>query len=285
MRDRAERLGYARVSTADLAGARTIVDEAGGDERVMQTMLADFVSFARAQLTVLEGNVRDGADEFLTVGRRWEEAGFTVPGIYTWRTDAALALAQLGERDQAREVVEVDVEWARRYGAPHLLGLALRAAGVVEGGNDGLVLFEEAVNALEGSQAHLARAYAQVDYGAALRRSGRRSQGCAMLRRGLDLADRCGAAALAERARREVVVAGGRPRRARMSGVEALTPSERRVAQLAGEGMTNRDIAQELFVTLRTRRASFDQCLRQARDPLAGGATGGAERQAELSHA
>ena len=49
MRDRAERLGYAGVSTADLAGARTIVDEAGGDERVMQTMLADFLSFARAQ--------------------------------------------------------------------------------------------------------------------------------------------------------------------------------------------------------------------------------------------
>jgi len=245
-------LADALIERGDFAGAREVIDEVGGDERVMHSVLGDFIALAAARLTVLEGRVREGADELLTVGRRWEEAGFTVPVIYTWRPEAALALAQLEERDQAREVLEVDLDWARRYGAPRLLGVALRVAGTVEGGDDGLVLLEEAVSVLEGSQAHLARAYAQVDYGAALRRSGRRSQGLAMLRRGLDLSDRCGATALAERARQEVVVAGGRPRRARLSGVEALTASERRVAQLAGEGLTNRDIAQTLFITLRT---------------------------------
>lgn len=245
-------LAHALIERADLTGAREVIDEVGGDERVVHSVLGDFIALAAARLTVLEGRVREGADELLTVGRRWEEAGFTVPVIYTWRTEAALALAQLEERDQAREVLEVDLDWARRYGAPRLLGVALRVAGTVEGGDDGLVLLEEAVSVLEGSQAHLARAYAQVDYGAALRRSGRRSQGLAMLRRGLDLSDRCGATALAERARQEVVVAGGRPRRARLSGVEALTASERRVAQLAGEGLSNRDIAQRLFITLRT---------------------------------
>jgi DNA-binding CsgD family transcriptional regulator len=56
---------------------------------------------------------------------------------------------------------------------------------------------------------------------------------------------------LAARAREELVTAGARPRRERLSGVEALTASERRVAQMAAAGMTNREIAQALFVTIK----------------------------------
>ena len=63
---------------------------------------------------------------------------------------------------------------------------------------------------------------------------------------------RCGALRLAGRAREELVAAGARPRRAALSGRDALTPSERRVAQLAADGMTNREIAQALFVTEKT---------------------------------
>jgi DNA-binding NarL/FixJ family response regulator len=71
------------------------------------------------------------------------------------------------------------------------------------------------------------------------------------LRRALDLAAACGALALATRAREELVAADARPRRERVSGVESLTASERRVAQMAAAGMTNREIAQALFVTMK----------------------------------
>ncbi|MDQ3647646.1 MAG: helix-turn-helix transcriptional regulator [Actinomycetota bacterium] len=73
-----------------------------------------------------------------------------------------------------------------------------------------------------------------------------------MLAVGLELAERCGASALLERARTELIATGARPRRSVRTGVDALTASERRVASLAADGRTNRDIAQELFVTPKT---------------------------------
>jgi DNA-binding CsgD family transcriptional regulator len=65
----------------------------------------------------------------------------------------------------------------------------------------------------------------------------------------MDLAHELGARVLTERSRDELVAAGSRPRRYARSGVDALTPSELRVARLAADGRTNREIAQELFVT------------------------------------
>ena len=91
-----------------------------------------------------------------------------------------------------------------------------------------------------------------VDLGAALRRRGRTEAAREPLREALHLADRDGAVRLAERARAELRAAGARPRRAALTGRDALTPAERRVAALAAEGRTNRQIAQELFVTQRT---------------------------------
>ncbi len=72
------------------------------------------------------------------------------------------------------------------------------------------------------------------------------------LARGLSLAVACGAPPLAERARAELQAAGVRARADALSGVGALTASERRVADLATEGHTNKDIAQLLYVTPKT---------------------------------
>ena len=91
-----------------------------------------------------------------------------------------------------------------------------------------------------------------ADLGAALRRAGHRAESRDVLRVALDLAHRCGAIALTERTRTELLAAGGRPRRPVLSGLDSLTPSERRVAQLAADGLSNRDIAQNLFITTRT---------------------------------
>jgi DNA-binding NarL/FixJ family response regulator len=96
---------------------------------------------------------------------------------------------------------------------------------------------------LEVSDARLEHARALADLGGALRRAGHRAESREILRPALDLAHRCGALALTERARTELIAAGGRPRRLVLSGLDSLTPSERRIAQLAAAGLSNRDIA------------------------------------------
>ncbi|HEV2777693.1 MAG TPA: helix-turn-helix transcriptional regulator, partial [Solirubrobacteraceae bacterium] len=90
------------------------------------------------------------------------------------------------------------------------------------------------------------------ELGAARRRGRGRSAARDPLERGMELAHRCGAAGLAERAHTELRATGARPRRLVRSGADALTPSERRVAELAAEGRTNREIAAELYVTVAT---------------------------------
>jgi DNA-binding NarL/FixJ family response regulator len=95
-------------------------------------------------------------------------------------------------------------------------------------------------------------AQTQLAAGTALRRAGRTVEARDALRLALDLAHRCGATALEREALAELRAAGGRPRRPLTSGAGALTPSERRVAELAAAGSLNREIADTLFVTIST---------------------------------
>ena len=84
-----------------------------------------------------------------------------------------------------------------------------------------------------------------------MRRDGQRAAARDPLARALELAAGCGAGPLAARVRDELRAAGARPRRPWRTGVDALTPSELRVARLAAEGRSNREIAGELYVTLK----------------------------------
>jgi DNA-binding NarL/FixJ family response regulator len=146
---------------------------------------------------------------------------------------------------------------------PRELGIALRAAGLAEGGDRGIERLSESVQVLEVSPAVLEHARALADLGASLRRRGQRSHAREPLRRALDLAHRCGATALADRAHAELVATGARPRRAVFTGLDALTASERRVAEMAAEGLTNRQIAQALFVTEKTVESHLGQTYRK----------------------
>jgi DNA-binding CsgD family transcriptional regulator len=128
----------------------------------------------------------------------------------------------------------------------------LRTLGLLEGGNQGIACLQEAVELLRSGAARLELARCQVELGAALRRFNRRNDARQPLREGLDLAHRCGAQRLTRRARAELIAAGARPRRPILSGLQALTPSERRVAELASKQMSNPEVAQALFITLNT---------------------------------
>jgi DNA-binding CsgD family transcriptional regulator len=111
---------------------------------------------------------------------------------------------------------------------------------------------EASVATLANTPARLEHAHSLVALGSVRRRAGRAADARAPLAEGLALARRCGAVALAERAYDELAATGARPRKIVRAGAEALTASERRVAEMAAAGMSNRDIAQALFVTVRT---------------------------------
>ncbi len=138
------------------------------------------------------------------------------------------------------------------FGAPRGLGVARRVRGLAVGGKKGIEVLSEAVAVLGNWVGRLEHARALTDLGAALRRANRRSDAQEPLREGLSLARRCGAFALAQRAHDELEATGARPRKILRTGVDALTPSERRIARMAADGMANKEIAQALFVTVRT---------------------------------
>jgi DNA-binding CsgD family transcriptional regulator len=172
--------------------------------------------------------------------------------VAPWRSGAALALQQLDRRDEALPLAREELELSRVWGAPTAIGRSLRALGLIEGGRRGLDLLEESVAVLGASPAAFELLQSQVELGAALRRSNRRADARELLRDCLDRAERSGAGLLARHARDELLATGARPRRLVVTGVESLTPSDRRIASLAAEGMTNREIAQSLFVTTKT---------------------------------
>jgi DNA-binding NarL/FixJ family response regulator len=173
------------------------------------------------------------------------------PSVAPWRLLKAEALALLQRRDEALALAQTDLELARRFGAPGTVGIALRVLGTLER-EAGLDHLRQAVEVLSESPARLEHAKALAALGAALRRVGSRAEAREPLRAALALAERCGARPLAERTRAELVATGARPRHTARHGVDALTTQELRIARLAADGGSNREIAQELFLTIRT---------------------------------
>ena len=251
------------IERGDLDGAAGALARVAAGEEFPETVHLISFRTSRARLRILQGRTREGLAELLELGRRFEAIGGRNPAVYSWRSPAALALLELDEREEARRLGSEEVELARQWGAPRALGKALRTAGLVEGGEAGLLLLRAAVDVLEDSPALLERARALTELGAALRRANRRAEAREPLRQGLEVAHGCGAKPLAQRAHTELVATGARPRRLALSGVEALTPSERRVADMAADGMTNRDIAQALFVTPRTVEVHLSSAYRK----------------------
>ncbi len=205
---------------------------------------------ARGRHALASGDPRAARGHFLAAGRLAREVlGTTNPAVAPWRSEAALAERQLGAGDAAVALAAEEVEDARRYGAPRALAVALRAQAIVLGGPEGVELAAEAAQAAQDAGAALEHARALGTLGTLLRANRRRSEAQEVLRRALDLAAEGEAHALVRGLRGELVVAGGRPRRARTHGLPSLTAGEQRVALLAADGLTNRQIADALFVT------------------------------------
>ena len=215
--------------------------------------LAGRASVATRQLLgrvkLATGRHEDGLADLLACREPENVWGIRTPAHSTWRSDAVRALATLGRTDEALALSTEDVARARAFGEPRALGMALRAAGLAQRKREPL---EESVNVLEPSPARLEYALSLLELGAALRRAGKRTEARDPLRAAVETAAACGATAVAARAHDELVAAGARPRRDPIESRSTLTASEARVAKMAAEGMTNREIAQALFLTEKT---------------------------------
>jgi DNA-binding CsgD family transcriptional regulator len=240
------------VHRGELDAAGRLLEELwGGQERVAGVPGAVLLC-SRGELRNALGRHAEARHDFLAAAERISWLPYPNPEVFPCLTGLARCESLFGNDDEARQIAVDAVARARRAGGERGIGIALQAQGNATGGADGIELLGQAVDTLAGTGARLQHAEALFERGAALRRANFRKEAREPLREALELAHRCGARPLEERARTELAATGARPRKAVFTGVESLTPSELRVARMASEGMTNREIAQALTVTAKT---------------------------------
>ena len=250
--------GLERDETPD--ALRRLIDRAGVRYDTEFTPSSQ-LRYASGVLRAAAGNHEDAIEEL----RGCDDPAFggENPAMLAWRSAAALSLAELGRHDEARALAADEVRRARSFGAPRAIGIALRAHALVGPPAERAKRLAEALAVLEPSPARLEHARVLVDLGATFRAAGQRTAAREPLLEALALAARCGARALERRARAELAAIGVRPRSTERAGADSLTPSERRVVELAATGGTNREIAQTLFVTEKTVETHLGRSFRK----------------------
>ena len=238
------------IERGKLDEASQILHRHAIDSSADQLMLQPAIA-ARGRLAIAQGHPREGIRDLTAVGAWLERWPIQNPSVIAWRSTIATALEPT-ERERAVQLADTEIRHARALDQPRAHGIALRARALLEQRSESIDLLRGATAVLEASPARLEHARALADLGAALRRNGHRADARHPLRQALDVAHRCGASALAHVARLELLATGARPRRAVLSGRDALTATELRVAELAASGYSTPEIAQSLFVSTRT---------------------------------
>lgn len=245
-------LAWALLERGEVEEAETLLADAPGAKGWGAAVLGCL----RARLHLARHDHRAALAELTEIEQAARHGGWASRGPMLWRELAAHARLATGDAEAARALARTELTEAKRFGSTTEIGRALRLMARIDGGAAedpnlaAAIARLRASGAGHGAELELARALA--DEGAALRRAGERAQSRAPLREAMEIAHQRGATALVERARNELRAAGARPRSVVRSGVDALTPSEHRVATLAARGLANAQIAQELFVTVRT---------------------------------
>ena len=240
------------IERGELEEAGALVESARLDDQPADNMQLFFLRGARGKLHLLAHEPEQARADFQTIIDVAVAGGAFSPVWIPARSLAALSLHHLGRDAEATTLIEKELDFARVWGVPVGIAVSLRTLGLITGGQDGLAMLKEATDMLEPTTARLEHARALVEYGGALRRSKQRIEARQRLREGVEIANRLGALALVAQANDELAATGARPRKVVQTGLETLTASERRVAQLAADDMSNKDIAQALFVTVKT---------------------------------
>ena len=242
-------LVHVLTDRGELGTAENELELAGMDGPVPDHWWFGATLWSRGYLRLAQGRTAEGVEDLLELGRRWDRDGLNALTTWPWASHAAPFLAQLGQHHEAQRLAQRGLGDARAWETAHVVGQAQRALALVTGGSDGLDILRESVRTLESSPARLEHARSLVDLGAALRQAGARSEATEALRRGLDLAHGCGAGPLEARAAQELRAAGAKPPKPAKAAVDTLTADERRIAEMATQGLSDREIAQALFVT------------------------------------
>ncbi len=208
--------------------------------------------YSLSRVRLAQGRAKEALDAALASGKV-VEATVEFFGYCPWRATAAEASLALGERDQAQEMAGTAADRAERIDVLTERIRTQRVLGLCLGPREGLATLKAAVKLADGAPPRLETVRSLIELGGALRRANHRVAARDPLQRAADMAWAGGATALHERARTELAATGARPRRVMLlSGPDSLTPSERRIAELAAVGHSNREIAQALFVTPKT---------------------------------
>jgi len=199
------------------------------------------------------GALQLALEEFELAGESLQHFGNDSPAALPWRSAAAIVLSELGDRVRARALVGQELTLAARTAVPEVLGRACRAhASILDCDSERLVALRRAVELLERSSARLEHARALSQLAAGERGHGNTVKARELAQRSWTIAEQLGANRVANQARDELVCAGGRPRRASVHGVGALTAAELKVATLAAQGITNTRIADTLVLATKT---------------------------------
>jgi DNA-binding CsgD family transcriptional regulator len=261
MRGVTANLTEARLERGDLAGAAAALAGAGPLDETLQSNL---FLHARARTALATGEYQAALEDLDALKERLECAASDAPWICDWRTTAAFAHLGLSEDAAARSLLGQQLTLARAAGAPRVLGTALVAAARAEPHGSGReAMLREAVAKLEAGEAPLALAHGLLELGSELRHQRRAVDARAPLTRAEQIAAGCDAAPLCARAVDELAATGERRRRHHSSEFQDLTASERRTATLAGEGLTNREIAQRLYVSVKTVETQLSSSFRK----------------------
>lgn len=216
------------------------------------TFVEVFALTARGLTRAMAGRSDEAEVDLRRVVSIADARGWHAPSAVRGRMRLAELLAGQGRTDEVRALTDHDIAWAKSSGARGALGGALRVRALAQDGSERLATLREAADALAGTPLRLEHGRALLDLGAALRQRGERAASREPLREALDIASRAESTWLARLVRGELGASGARPRRERVTGIESLTPSERRIADLAADGLSNREIAEALWVTRKT---------------------------------
>jgi DNA-binding CsgD family transcriptional regulator len=201
--------------------------------------------WALGMLDLGKGRLEAAAVHLQTVGR---ESGFPTGTALRCIPDLVEAAVRLGQPERVAQPLNAFLAWASRDGSPSADALAHRCRALLTGGEDA---DRHYLAALERPEASFEHARTELLYGAWLRRARRKTESRAHLIAALDHLERAGATPWAQQARDELAATGA-PSQAGPAGPAPLTPQERKVTRLAAQGLPNRDIAAQLFLSPRT---------------------------------
>jgi DNA-binding CsgD family transcriptional regulator len=205
---------------------------------------------ARGRHHLAADRLAQAGNDLRLCGELARDRGLDVPGLVPWRLDLAAVQLAAGDRGRATRLLEEQLATADGRAR----GRALRMLAGSAPPDQRRALLAEAVELLQGSGDRVELARALGDTATVLQRIGHPARAQLLLQRAQQLAQECGAGPLARRLQGRQPPASRRPHRSvrRELPEDGLSEAERRVAALAAQGHTNRQISGELYITVST---------------------------------